>query len=154
MAKVKANRIAVYVFRTAAGGVEFLQLRRGAGDYAGTWQTVYVGIENGETAVEAAQRELKEETGFTAVTLHQVEYLEGFYDRRRDRVSLLPVFAARVNRGARPTLDAEHNAYRWVPLDQVQRQFLWRVQRQAIQIIVEDIIGVSPARSLLRIGDA
>ncbi len=153
MAKVKANRIAVYVYRSGPAGVEFLQLRRaaGSGDYAGTWQTVYGGIKSGETAIAAARRELQEETGLTPRRMHQVEYLEGFYHRARDHVTFLPVFAVGVGRSAKITLDAEHDDHRWVPLADVGTHFVWRVQRRAIAIIVEDIIQGSPARDLLRI---
>ncbi len=153
MAKVKANRIAVYVYRSGPGGVEFLQLRRaaGSGDYAGTWQTVYGGIKSGETAIAAARRELKEETGLIPRQMHQVEYLEGFYHRARDRVTFLPVFAVGIVRSAKIALDAEHDDYRWVPLADVSSHFIWRVQRRAIAIIVADIIQGSPARDLLRV---
>ncbi len=153
MARVKANRVAVYVYRINRAGPEFLQLHRSisSGDYALSWQTVYGGIKQNESAIDAAQRELREETGLSAVQLHQVEYLEGFYHRSRDRVTLLPVFAARVGGNAKIKLNSEHDAHRWVPLSQVAGLFVWRVQRQAIEIIVQDIIGESPARDLLRI---
>ena len=153
MSKVKANRVAVYVFRTGTAGVEFLQLHRAVdtGDYAGTWQVVYGGIKRRETAVEAALRELKEETGLAPAAMHQVEYLEGFYHRRRDRVTLMPVFAVRVNRSAKIKLDREHDQYRWVSPRQMNTHFVWREQRQAVQIIVDDIVGDSPARELLRV---
>ena len=44
------------------GGTEFLQLRRAPGEYlAGTWQTIYGGIHEGEKAYQTALRELREE---------------------------------------------------------------------------------------------
>ncbi|MGC9260855.1 MAG: NUDIX hydrolase [Phycisphaerae bacterium] len=151
MPKVKSNRVAVYVFRTLPGGTQFLQLRRavGSGDYAGTWQTVYGRIKSGETAIAAARRELKEETGLTPKEFFQVEYLESFYHRAKDRVSILPVFAARVVPNATVMINEEHDDFRWVYLKDVATHFVWRVQRQAIAIIEQDILGAAPAKELL-----
>lgn len=154
MPKIKSNRIAVYVYRKTPIGPEFLQLHRaeGHGEYAGIWGIVYGGIKSGETAIEAALRELHEETGLKPSAFHQVEFLESFYHRGKDRISMLPVFAAAAPRPFRVVLNAEHDAFRWVPLSAVAQSFVWRVQRQAIGIINEDIIsGQSPAVELLKI---
>ena len=153
MPKVKSNRVAVYVFRHFSGGTQFLHLHRAAesGDYAGTWQTVYGGIKSGETAINAALRELKEETQLVPTKFFQVEYLESFYHRSRDRVTVLPVFAARIAPHAKVIIDAEHDDYRWVDLPDVADHFVWRVQRQAIAIIEQDILGTSPAKELLTV---
>jgi 8-oxo-dGTP pyrophosphatase MutT (NUDIX family) len=153
MPKVKSNRVAVYVFRTLPGGTQFLQLHRaaGSGDYAGTWQTVYGGIKSGETAIAAALRELAEETQLVPDRFFQVEYLESFYHRARDRVTVLPVFAAQINADAGVVIDEEHDDFRWVNLADVATHFVWRVQRQAIAIIQQDILGASPAKDLLTI---
>jgi dATP pyrophosphohydrolase len=153
MAKVKSNRVAVYVFRMMPAGPQFLQLHRagGSGDYAGTWQTVYGGIKSHETAIAAALRELKEETRLTPQNFYQVEYLESFYHRARDRVTVLPVFAAQVAPNAKVILNAEHDDFRWVHGPDIATHFVWRVQRAAIAIIQEDILGSSPAKALLTI---
>ena len=115
MPKIKSNRIAVYVYRKTPGGPEFLQLLRapGQGDYGGIWSIVYGGIKSGETAVEAALRELREETGLKPAAFHQVEFLEMFYHRGRDRVNVLPVFAAAAPRNHKVVLNDEHTDFRW-----------------------------------------
>ena len=153
MAKVKANKVAVYVFRQTAQGAEFLQLHRAvrAGDYAQTWQVVYGGIEKGESAADAALRELREETGLVPLEFFQVQYVETFYSHSKDRVVLMPVFAVRVHKNARPVLNVEHDDFRWIPLAAVSGSFIWRSQREAIAIIQADILSDSPAADLLRI---
>jgi len=155
MPKIKSNRIAVYVYRTTPAGPEFLQLHRAKdhGEYAGIWGTVYGGIKSGESAIEAALRELHEETGLKPARFHQVEFLESFYHRGKDRICILPVFAAAAPRQFHVKLNEEHDAFRWVTLSEVDHSFVWRVQRQAIAIIHEDIIlGRPPAVDLLQIG--
>ena len=60
---VRPDMVAVYVVRPDESGTshEFLQLRRSAGDYmGGTFQTIRGTSEPGETAVQAALRELRE----------------------------------------------------------------------------------------------
>ncbi|NNM85421.1 MAG: NUDIX domain-containing protein [Phycisphaerales bacterium] len=153
MAKVKANSVAVYVFRKRAGGIEFLQLKRAdrAESYPASWQTVYGGILKRETAVEAALRELDEETGLKPRNFYQVEHLESFYNQQRDRVVLMPVFAAEVAGNASVQLNEEHDDYRWVVLADVANHFVWRAQRQVIEIIQSDIIAGLPSASLLQI---
>ena len=94
MAVVRADGIAVYVYRRMPL-LEFLQVRRSAvaGEYEGSWQTIYGGIHPGETATQAALRELREETSLTPIRMWQVEYLETFYFRPKDYVAMMPAFA-------------------------------------------------------------
>jgi dihydroneopterin triphosphate diphosphatase len=137
---VRADGIAVYIYRKTPL-VEFLQVRRSgvAGEYAASWQTVYGGVEAGETATIAALRELKEETGLTPLRMWQVEYLESFYFRPKDYVIMMPVFAVEVARDAVITLNEEHDAFRWVAEARVDSSFMWRSQREALHILLETL---------------
>lgn len=65
-AVVRSDIVDVYVFRRAAArtrGVEFLQLWRSSEPLAKSWHPVMGHIEAGETAVECAMREVREEIG-------------------------------------------------------------------------------------------
>lgn len=152
MPTLSVEMIAVYVFRRAPH-VELLQLRRADADDAHpqTWQPVYGGVEAGETAPVAALRELAEETGLRPVRFFQVEFLETCYFRPRDRILMTPVFAAEVAADAPVVLDAEHDALRWVGLDDVQGSFLWRTQREAIAVLLEQLERGGPAHNRLTI---
>ena len=85
MADIRADAVAVYVYRKALSGLEFLQLQRSesTGEYAHSWQICYGGIQPGETAVQAARRELSEETGLVPIRMFQADTLESFYFRPR-----------------------------------------------------------------------
>jgi len=137
MSPLRPTAIAVYVYRLTQGGWEFLQLHRTSSAYGRTWQTVYGGIEANETAVAAAIRELKEETGLVPRRMFQVEYLESFYFRASDSITLMPVFGVEVNQSDPIALNAEHDEFRWVPELQVNGLFMWRTQREAIRILLE-----------------
>lgn len=153
MAQIRADGIAVYVYRRNGAALEFLQLHRSAstGEYQQSWQICYGGIHPGETAVQAALRELREETGLTPRELSQVEYLEDFYFRPHDYVLMMPVFAARVDAADPITLNEEHTAFRWVAATDVATHFMWRTQREALRIIEEEIRTPGLAADLLRV---
>lgn len=152
MASVRADGIAVYVYRKNPH-VEFLQIHRSAktGEYQQSWQIVYGGIEPGETATQAAFRELKEETALIPISMFQVEYVETFYFRPHDYVLMMPVFAAEVAPAAPITLNDEHDAHRWVPQSAVADHFMWRTQRDALKIIIEEIHHPTASMPMLKI---
>jgi len=151
MPPLRPTAIAVYVYRFTQGGWEFLQLRRTSAAYGQTWQTVYGGVEDGETAIAAAIRELKEETGLVPRRMFQVEYLESFYFRANDSITLMPVFAVEVNQSDAITLNAEHDDFRWVHESEVNRVFMWRTQREVIRILFETMHEGGPAMKALMI---
>ncbi len=130
MAEIRADLVTVLVFRRTAGRVEFLQLRRAAAPYAGTWQPIMGGIEAGETVVAAAVRELREETGLDRVSpallgLWALDQVFPFFIHTLDRVILSPTLAAEAAADWAPELNAEHDASRWVPADDITESFVW-----------------------------
>lgn len=153
MPEIRADGVAIYVYRRLEGRTEFLQLRRvGEGDpYAQTWQTVYGTVEAGETAVQAAIRELDEETSLTPLAMWQVEYLEQFYFLEKDYVYVMPVFAVEAAAEATPVLDREHDAFRWIPERQIDVAFIWKSQREAVAAVLEMLRKPPPAAAFLKI---
>ena len=80
-----------------------LALRRAAGGRCtGAWEVVHGSIEEDETPLDAALRELGEETGLAPERLYNLSRVETFYRHRVDEVAFIPVFAAFVQdaRGA------------------------------------------------------
>lgn len=142
MTEVRADMIAVYVYRRDGDLVQFLQLRRTTqtGEYQQSWQIVYGAIEPGETATQAAYRELQEETALVPLDMFQAEIVETFYFRPYDYVTLMPVFGVRVGMDAVPRLNEEHDEYRWVALADVESHFMWRTQRECVAVVAEQIL--------------
>jgi dATP pyrophosphohydrolase len=153
MMRIVPNAVAVYVFRRVESGLEFLQILRSAKTrtHQQSWQTVYGGIEPNETAVQAALRELREETGLKPQAMFQVEYLESFYFQHSDSLTFMPVFGVEVPRDAAITLNDEHEASRWIPESQINASFMWRTQREALRILLEGMHSPTAALRFLTI---
>jgi len=137
--RLRADVIDVYVFRTTnarrRAPVEFLQLLRATPPLEGTWHPVMGHIEPGETAVDAARRELREELSLAApalVDLFALEQVHPYYLPALDAIVCSPRFAARVEPRWQPRLNAEHSRHRWVKADTAPARFMWPGQRAAI----------------------
>ena len=136
MPTLKSNLISCYVFGRTTGEHKFLLMKRSQNSVvAGSWQAVHGHIESGETAVQTAVRELKEETGFEPERLFRVEHVEQFYNERNDSIYLVPVFAAEVNGLPAPTLSEEHTEFVWLALREALPYLLWDNQRKSIGTI-------------------
>jgi 8-oxo-dGTP pyrophosphatase MutT (NUDIX family) len=103
-------------------GDEFLVLKRtpAKGDY---WHTVAGGVEAGEDWHAAAARELQEETGLTAVALREIgafDYVREAWEPEPGLEVNVRAFAADAPTGWEPTLDGEHEVYRWCSLAEAE----------------------------------
>jgi len=88
-----------------------LFLKRGPdSDHAGTWAWPGGGIEDGETAEEAARREALEEIGYTP----EGELSE--LDHKENEQGAFTTFHHGVSEHFLPKLNSEHTAYAWAPL--------------------------------------
>lgn len=113
--------------------METLLLRRSATvRCTGAWESVHGHVEPGERAVEAAERELLEETTLIADRLYNLSRAEYFYLHRTDEVALIPAFAGVVSPEATVTLSGEHDAYRWLGTDEALTTLAWPRERRAI----------------------
>lgn len=153
MPSVASTIVEVCVFAAGEGGPRYLLLRRAPGErvYPGLWQFVTGSIEPGETAVEAARRELAEETGLVPTGFWVVPHVSVFYDASHDSMNLSPVFAARVQPGADPLLSAEHVEFAWLEFARAEERLVWPGQRQALRIAHEFIVRGSDAAGRTRI---
>ena len=126
----------VYPYRRGADGVAFLLLRRAAGRlYAGEWRVVGGKIDEGEAAWEAALRELAEETGRRPVHAWTVPSVNAFYEWQADRLNLIPAFAAELD--ADPVLDAEHDAFAWLPPAEAAARLAWPEQQRLLRLVAD-----------------
>src|SRR5260221_6295143 len=119
MALTVSTTIEVCIFRRDAGRALYLLLRRSERErvYPGIWQYVTGSVHQGEKSVDAALRELREETGLEPTGFWIVPYVNSFYDRNRDEVNMSPLFAAEGPAGDSPRLSTEHSELGWFDYD-------------------------------------
>lgn len=104
-------------------------------------------IEPGETAVDAARREMREETGLAPERLFNLSRVELFYLHRTDRVAFVPAFAAFVGGAAEFTLGPEHDAAEWLPIPAARERVAWPRVARALEDIVR-LVGSGSAGPL------
>jgi dATP pyrophosphohydrolase len=151
---VRHDMVTVFVVRPDLSGAshEFLQLRRAPGDYMGdTWQIVRGGIDEGESAVRAALRELREETGLSPHEFYRLGCVESFYTAVDDTLWHAVPFCAIVGADDVVNLNEEHVAFRWVGRDRIEVETMWSSERQILADVMREILDDGAARAHLRI---
>lgn len=143
MTIVRAGVVDVCVVRVTGRTWKVLALRRANGTRSpGSWELVHGHVEKGEVPVDAARRELLEETGLTSDKLYSIT-VNPFYLLPTDTVQIAIVFAAIVE-SERVTLGSEHDKYEWISVAAAQKRLTWP----------RDVDSLRYARRLLRAGDA
>ncbi len=151
MADIVCRVIDCHVFRREGSVVKYLLLRRSAEVmYAGSWRMVGGKIEPPEKAYETALRELKEETGMSAIRLWAVPYINQFYEASKDRINLIPVFAAEVHQEP-VVLSHEHNLAKWFTYEDARLSLPWPAQLEGLRIVNEFIAAGKPVAGFVEI---
>jgi dATP pyrophosphohydrolase len=121
---------------------EFLLLRRAGAEtlYPGMWQMITGRIESGEGAVEAARREIYEETGLQPGAILVVPYVASFYFAQDDSIHHVPVFAASVPGDAEVLLSAEHDAFAWLEYEEAWKRLVFPGHREGLRILRDYVI--------------
>ena len=71
-------------------------------------------------------------------------YIYAYYEAAVDRMNSIPVFGVELAGGA-VTLSAEHQAYRWCPVEEAAGRLLWEQQRQGL-LAFHDMLTVTPEK--------
>lgn len=134
MPTIVSTTVEICVFKLLRGKPRYLLLKRSPKNsrYPGLWQIVTGSIEPGERAIDAAMRELKEETGLQAERFWTLPRVNAFLDPDRDTIHLSPVFVARAEKDAEPRLSAEHERFVWCSNRQAVGLLPWPGQRESI----------------------
>lgn len=142
MPSIASSFVEVVVFRRRGARLEVLLVQRSSEErlYPGLWQFVTGTIGDGESAVAAAWREVREETGLPIRALWVVPGVNSFYAAGTDTVHLTPRFAAEAEATAEVALSAEHQLARWLHAEEARRQVAWPADRELIDYVVQDLL--------------
>jgi len=88
-------------------------------------------IDPGETAAEAAAREVREETGIEATLVEKLGDVRYWYQRDGERVlKVVSFFLFRYRSGSVRDHDHEVDAAEWVPLEDAPRLLTYKGERE------------------------
>lgn len=153
MAAIVSQIVEVCVFRLEKNRPQYLLLQRSANDdlYPNMWQIITGTIAENETMINAAVRELKEETSLSLKRFWIVPFVNSFYEPSRDFIHLAPMFAIEVDNALEPHMSSEHERYEWLPYHLARKRLVWPGQRFGLDIIHDFIIGGKEAARLVEV---
>ena len=142
MPATRRTHVEVYVFRRVGRRIEHLCLRRTrrAKKLPGAWQPVTGKVELLERAIEAAVREVREETGLSPVRWWALETVITYFDPPSDTVRFLPLFAAEVMPGDEVVLSKEHDEFEWLDERAFGKRVLWEMQRRGLDAVRREVL--------------
>jgi dATP pyrophosphohydrolase len=144
---IRCHAVSLVAVRTVNGENEVLLLRR-TRSLRGEWCQIAGAIEHGETAWQAAVRELAEETGLVPITLHSGDICEQFYEAHLDAISILPVFVATIDSASSVQLNPEHSEYRWVSFSEADGMVPFAGQRKILRHVEAEFMLRVPSHHL------
>jgi 8-oxo-dGTP pyrophosphatase MutT (NUDIX family) len=135
--------IEVAVFVSRRSGSEVLIVHRSP-ERGGYWHVVAGGVEPGEAVEDAAEREVREETGLIAKVMagDKVMYAYSLSEEPADRQSLYDPSVAKVEVTCfhvtapddwEPSLDWEHDGHRWCEPGEAFSTLRWPDTAQALR---------------------
>lgn len=125
-------------YRFIKGELCFCVFRRADFD---VWQFIADGGENNEKPIQAALREIKEETGVTAEKLTALQSiafvpaevvaknLRAHWDKN---IFVIPEYSFAFECNADPTLSREHSEYKWLPYNDARKLLKWDSNKVAM----------------------
>lgn len=129
---VRCAAVGTIVVDASGAAPQLLLVRRATGPLRGLWSLVTGWIEQGETAAQAARREVMEETGIVEARWYAAGYTDRFYNVRADRIELVPLFVAWCVAAPTVRLNDENTAFCWTGADTADRMIPFHGHREAV----------------------
>jgi dihydroneopterin triphosphate diphosphatase len=111
---LKCTGIAAILIKKLEKESKVLLLKRAGTVLPDAWCYIGGSIEEGETAWEAALREIKEETGISLPYLYISNQYDQIYSAKDNYIYMAPVFVGYVPENQQVILNHEHSAYKWM----------------------------------------
>ncbi|MFQ5758348.1 MAG: NUDIX pyrophosphatase [Candidatus Bathyarchaeia archaeon] len=129
-------QIEAILFKRTDGKIQYLLLRRYClkryPEMGGFWQPVSGGLEEGETKIEALEREIREETGIKNI----IKIIENvhYYEFLNPHLVKEYVFGVEVSSDEKVVLDGkEHSEFKWCSFQEALKLMKWKGNRDALK---------------------
>ena len=107
---------------------------------SGQWGFPKGHVEEGETELEAAKRELKEETGLSANVLFGFKMEISFFYKNKKEGKLSHkrvIYFVGITNETEVKLSYEHDAYKWVNYEEALKTITYKDERQVLERATE-----------------
>jgi len=134
-------QVQAILFKKISGRLHYLLLKRTL-EKEGFWQPVTGGLEEGETKVEALEREVLEETGIKNIVriiedVHYFEYSDSHFIKGYDFVRE-HVFGVQIHPNEKIVLDGkEHSQFKWCSFQEALELLKWKENKEALSRLNE-----------------
>jgi dATP pyrophosphohydrolase len=145
---IRCFAVSAVLIREDSGFSQVLMLRRAGGALDEEWCQVAGKINTGETAWQAALREIREETGLVPERFYTADICEQFYEAGLECISLVPVFVGFIDPMRVVVLDDEHSEYRWMTFSEAQAVVPAPGQRAMIEHVRQEFVARRPTEWL------
>jgi dATP pyrophosphohydrolase len=125
-----------------------LLLKRASPILHNEWCYIGGGIEEGETAWQAALREIQEETGITNVSLYSSNKFDQFYSSIDDFIYLAPVFVGFVDEKEDVKLNNEHKEFKWMSFEEAKEKVTLPGNDEVLAFIEKHFVKRNPSEWL------
>jgi dihydroneopterin triphosphate diphosphatase len=134
------------------GQTMFLVLKRSDEKevYPGLWQVVTGTLKEGESALMAALREVKEETNIVPKEMWTIPYVTTFFNPIKDHIHFSPVFGILIDDLSDFEISEEHSDYEWLDPEDTLERLVLPSHKEATKVFLEQIISKED-RSLYKI---
>jgi dATP pyrophosphohydrolase len=128
-------QVDVIIFYKFKDSYKYLMMQRND-DRGGFWQPVTGGVEDGESILEAAKREVSEEAGYKNSELKRVidlDYSFQFKLKNKDFWITEYVFAAEASHPDFIRLEKEHQKVVWSTFDEAMKLLEWDTNKETLK---------------------
>jgi dATP pyrophosphohydrolase len=145
---IRCKGIAVVLLKKIENQYVVLLLKRASTILHNEWCYIGGGIVNGETAWQAALREIEEETGITNVHLYNSNKFDQFYSSSDDFIYLAPVFVGFVDEEQDVILNIEHKEFKWMSFEEAKETVTLPGNDEVLDFIEKHFVRKKPSEWL------
>jgi dATP pyrophosphohydrolase len=148
---VRCRGVAAVLLKKIDNDYKVLLMKRDTSILRNAWCYIGGSIEREEKALEAALREIQEETGITKVSLYTSNKFDQFYSSTEEYIYIAPVFVGYVDDKQDVILNYEHREYKWMTFNEAKEKTTLPGNDEVLEFIEKHFVKSTPTE-WLRVG--